>query len=103
MTKYNFKQFKKKITIVFGCGGQRDKNKRLIKRLNEGEFKSNKLAIMEPQHTFPENWKILLDKKNKRDKLLYEVSCETYSSMFTCGICKKKKMYLLSITNKKCG
>ena len=46
---------------------------------------------MQPQHTFPENWKELLDKKNKRDKMLYEICDETVSTMFTCGRCKKNK------------
>ena len=46
---------------------------------------------MKPQYTFPENWKQLLDEKNKREKMLYEVCKETVSSMFTCGRCKKKE------------
>ncbi len=67
------------------------RNKRLCKRLIEGEFDAEKLAIMEPQHTFPENWKEILDEKNKREKMLYEICKETVSSMFTCGRCKKKE------------
>ena len=66
-------------------------NKRLITRLKEGEFKATELANMKPQYTFPENWKKLLDEKNKREKMLYEVCKETVSSMFTCGRCKKKE------------
>lgn len=66
-------------------------NNRLIDRLRDKEFKASELAGMEPQYTFPENWKELLDKKNRRDKLLYEVCKETVSSMFTCGRCKKKE------------
>ncbi len=66
-------------------------NNRLLTRLQESEFEPEKLASMEPQHTFPENWKELLDKKNKRDKLLYEASKEAFSSIFTCGRCKKKE------------
>ena len=67
------------------------KNKRLISRLIEGEFEADQLANMKPQYTFPENWKELLDEKNKREKMLYEVCKETTSSMFTCGRCKKKE------------
>ena len=66
-------------------------NTRLIDRLHEKEFEATKLANMEPQYTFPENWKQLLDKKNKREKMLYEISKETVSSMFTCGRCKKNE------------
>ena len=66
-------------------------NNRLKKRLENKEFKPEELANMKPQYTFPENWKELLDKKNKRDKVLYEVCKETVSSIFTCGRCKKKE------------
>ena len=66
-------------------------NNRLLDRLFEKEFEASKLATMQPQYTFPENWKELLDKKNKRDKMLYEICDETVSTMFTCGRCKKNK------------
>jgi len=66
-------------------------NKRLCERLKKNEFKPTKLAEMNPQHTFPENWKELLDEKNKRDKMLYELRTETATDVFECGRCKKRK------------
>jgi len=66
-------------------------NKRLLSRLKNNEFEANQLAFMKPQHTFPENWKELLDEKNKRDKMLYETRTETATDMFQCGRCKEKK------------
>lgn len=67
------------------------KNERLLDRLKNNEFASDELATMTPQYTFPENWKKLLDEKNKRDKMLYELRTETATDTFKCGRCKKKK------------
>ena len=66
-------------------------NKRLLSRLKNSEFEACKLASMNPQHTFPEHWKELLDEKNKRDKMLYELRAETATDMFECGRCKVRK------------
>ena len=67
------------------------KNNRLISRLQSGEFKPYQLADMEPIRLFPENWKKLLDEKNKRDKLLYETRKEMATDIFKCGRCKKNE------------
>tara|TARA_Y100001936_G_C15753820_1_gene497504 strand:+ start:21 stop:494 length:474 start_codon:yes stop_codon:yes gene_type:complete len=67
------------------------KNKRLLHRLNEKEFKPRELAFMTPQHIFPEIWKDLLDRKYKRDKVLYETKAEAMTDQFKCGRCKKRK------------
>tara|TARA_Y100000590_G_scaffold470162_1_gene662450 strand:- start:913 stop:1422 length:510 start_codon:yes stop_codon:yes gene_type:complete len=66
-------------------------NKRLLTRLKNKEFKASELASMTPQYTFPEHWKELLDEKNKRDKMLYELRAETATDIFECGRCKQKK------------
>lgn len=66
-------------------------NNRLISRLKSGEFKPYQLADMEPIRLFPENWKKLLDEKNKRDKLLYETRKEMATDIFKCGRCKKNE------------
>ena len=67
------------------------KNTRLIDRLKSGEFNAYQLADMEPIRLFPENWKKLLDEKNKRDKLLYETRKEMATDIFKCGRCKKNE------------
>lgn len=66
-------------------------NKRFSSRLKSNEFKSYQIAEMEPVRIFPENWKELIDKKNKRDKLLYETRKEMATDMFKCGRCKKNE------------
>jgi transcription elongation factor S-II len=65
-------------------------NIRLAKRVKT-EFPPEKLAFMEPQNTFPENWKELLDSKHKRDKILFEKRPEMATDMFKCGKCKKRE------------
>jgi len=67
------------------------RNKRLLNRLHEKEFKARELAFMAPQHIFPEVWKELLDMKYKRDKILYETKPEAMTDQFKCGRCKKRK------------
>lgn len=65
------------------------KNVRLINRLKVKEFDPYLLVDLGPLHSFPEHWKPIFDKKNKRDKMLYEVRKEMATNMFTCGRCKK--------------
>jgi transcription elongation factor S-II len=67
------------------------KNTRLIDRLQANEFKPEELSEMQPIRIFPENWKELLDKKNKRDKFLYETRKEMTTDMFTCNRCRKNE------------
>jgi len=65
-------------------------NTRLAERLHAKEFKPQQLANMTPQYTFPEHWKYILDKKSKRDKMLYELRPETATDMYKCFRCKKR-------------
>jgi len=67
------------------------KNTRLFDRLEANEFKPEELSEMQAIRIFPENWKELLDKKNKRDKFLYETRKEMTTDMFTCGRCRKNE------------
>lgn len=66
-------------------------NIRLLTRLQEKEFKPRDLAFMTPQHIFPEQWKELLDRKYKKDKVLYETKPEAMTDQFKCGRCKKRQ------------
>lgn len=67
------------------------KNERLLKRLKGGEFLPHELAFMNPQYTFPENWKALIDEKYKRDKVLYEKDEGGATDQFKCTRCKQRK------------
>ena len=67
------------------------KNDRLLKRLEEKEFKAREVAFMKPQRICPESWKQLIDDKYKRDKILYEAKPEAMTDQFKCGRCKKRE------------
>lgn len=66
-------------------------NKRLLDRLNAGEFLPHEIAFMDYQHLFPENWKELIDEKYKRDRVLYEVDKGNATDEFKCSRCKQRK------------
>ncbi len=65
-------------------------NKNLLKKLNKKKIDPDQLAFMEPNSIFPEHWKALLDEKNKRDKMLYEVRTEAATDIYKCSKCKKR-------------
>lgn len=66
-------------------------NKRLMERLLEKEFKPYELSVMKSEYMFPEHWKPLIDEKNKRDRLLYEINKEMATDMYQCSRCKKRE------------
>ena len=67
------------------------KNKELLKRLKNGEFKAHELAFMTHQELYPEKWKYLIDKKIKRDKSEGVVDLSAATDEFFCFKCKKRK------------
>lgn len=66
-------------------------NKRLKSRLLEKEFLPHELVYMSPQDQFPENWKELIDEREKTDKVLYEKDRGGATDQFRCGKCKKRE------------
>ena len=67
------------------------KNKRLILRLIENEFQPHEIVFMTPQEQFPENWKDLIDEKEKIEKVLYEKDTGGATDQFKCSKCKKRE------------
>jgi transcription elongation factor S-II len=67
------------------------KNKELLKRLKNKEFKAHELAFMTHQELYPEKWKYLIDKKIKRDKSEGVVDLSAATDEFFCFKCKKRK------------
>ena len=64
------------------------KNTRLLERLLESEFDCYNMAFMTPQELFPEHWKELIDKKYRKEKLLYLIKEVPKTSKFKCARCK---------------
>lgn len=67
------------------------KNEQLLKRLVDGEIKAETLAHMTHQEMNPEHWKVLIDKKMKRDANKYTNNAQASTDMFTCRKCKSKR------------
>jgi len=67
------------------------KNKRLMTRLMDKEFLPHEVVYMAPQENFPENWKELIDEREKTDKLLYEKDRGGATDQFRCSKCKKRE------------
>ena len=65
-------------------------NKDLLTKVVNKTFDPEKLAFMKPNDIFPEHWKSLLEEKNKRDKMLYEVRTEAATDIYKCSKCKKR-------------
>ena len=66
-------------------------NKRLMSRLLDNEFLPHELVYMTPQEQFPENWKELIDDKEKIEKVLYEKDRGGATDQFRCTRCKKRE------------
>ena len=56
-------------------------------RILSGELDCSKISELSAHDIFPENWKELMDKKMKHDKLKYELKPEAMTDMFQCGRC----------------
>ena len=65
-------------------------NDTLQKRLKT-EIKPENLAYMKPQEVHPENWKSLVEDRERRYKMLYEVREDEITAVFQCGRCKSWK------------
>jgi len=66
------------------------KNNYLLHKILNNKINIENLAFMKPEEIYPEHWKVLLDRKFKIDKNLYETRTELTTSLYTCGKCKKK-------------
>ena len=86
-------------------------NKRLFNRMKNKEFTPKELVNMTTQELFPENWKHLIDEKDRRNKVLYETKKEAMTDQFKCRKCKSsrkidyhpKQTVFLLVTDKSVG
>jgi transcription elongation factor S-II len=66
-------------------------NTELIKTIKLGDLTPKALAFMTHQEMNPEQWKVMIEKKIKRDASRYSTNIEAMTEMFTCKKCKSKK------------
>ena len=63
----------------------------LLNQLKTGEITPVAFAMMTHQEMNPEQWKPIIDRKIKRDRLKFTNNVEASTDMYTCGRCKSKK------------
>ena len=69
----------------------RIQNPNLLKTIKAGEILPRDLAFMSHHEMYPEKWKILIDKKIKKDSLKGSVDLSSATDEFKCGKCKQNK------------
>ena len=67
------------------------KNENLINKIKNDEITAQTVAFMTHQEMNEERWKVLLDKKIKRDANKYTNNIQASTDMFTCRKCKSKR------------
>ena len=60
-------------------------------QLSTGEISVSTFAIMTHQEMNPSQWKPIIERKIKRDRLKFTNNVEASTDMYTCGRCKSKK------------
>ncbi len=68
------------------------KNENLLNRLKEREFLPHKLPYMNANEVFPEVWKDLMEKHQRKIKGAYEIKQVSMAEDIKCGKCKKNKV-----------
>ena len=67
------------------------KNDYLLDKIKEGKIEPYDISFMQPYELFPDRWKTILDKKQKRDELKYEKRSEIATNLYRCGNCGKRE------------
>lgn len=62
-----------------------------ISKIESGELDVKRIAYYTPQMLCPENWKTILENKERQDKNKYEPVIQASTDVFTCGKCREKK------------
>ena len=66
-------------------------NTELKNQLSTKEISVTTFATMTHQEMNPEQWKSIIERKIKRDRLKFTNNVEASTDMYTCGRCKSKK------------
>lgn len=66
-------------------------NTRLLKRIEDKEFKPHELSFMETVNVFPERWNDIRDMRLKQEQNFHNSKQVAKTDMFKCGKCKKRE------------
>ncbi len=67
------------------------KNVDLLQQIKNREVTPQSVAFMTHQEFNPAHWKVLIEKKTKRDASKFTTNIQASTDMFTCKKCKSKK------------
>ncbi len=67
------------------------KNPELLALINNGEVTPQSLAFMTHQEMNHEHWRVMIDRKIKRDASKFVTNVQASTDMFTCRKCKSKR------------
>jgi DNA-directed RNA polymerase subunit M/transcription elongation factor TFIIS len=67
------------------------KNPELLASVKSGELAPQTLAFMTHQEMDHEHWRIMIDRKIKRDASKFTTNVQASTDMFTCKKCKSKR------------
>lgn len=66
-------------------------NKHLLNSINDGSIDLKHISTLSVYDIYPDNWKCIIEKKCKQDKLKYEFKPEAMSTLFKCRKCGSKE------------
>ena len=75
-------------------------NKNLLDKIKSCEIQPYELSFMTPSDMFPEMWKTILDKKEKRDQMKYEKRSEIATNLYRCGKCGKRQCSIYQLQTR---
>lgn len=78
------------------------KNSTIISKLESGEFDIEKIASMNCQEIFPDNWQKLIEKKKETENILYLRKPVATTDSYKCSRCKSTKAEYFELQTRSC-
>ena len=72
-------------------------NTDLRQRLQDGDVSADQLPFMTPQQLFPENWKELIQEKQRKDELKYNVTQQAMTNVYKCRRCGGRRITYIEL------
>ena len=63
------------------------KNNYLIEQINNNKIEAENISKLSVYDVYPDNWRVMIDAKIKRDKIKYELKPEAMTDQYKCRKC----------------
>ena len=67
------------------------KNNYLIEQINNNKIDAEDISKLSVYDVYPDNWRVMIDAKIKRDKIKYELKPESMTDQYKCRRCGSRK------------